>query len=181
MELFSFSTPPNESLQKANTEVGGSLTTSLETLRAKLDAEIAARAAAEERCATLDAECVSLRAEVLALEQQLASSCSPASRLTDMGPSAKGLAPSVKGLASMDEREAEREALAIIEAEEKADQCTFWFVPTSRLLACRDNDERTLPRFQELRDEGALVQRKLTRSECYRAKYTSKLLAISHR
>ena len=68
---------------------------------------------------------------------------------------------------------------ATVAEEEAAGSCTFYFVPVARLRASKAKGELTLPSFKELRQD--LVRRTLTRSECYHAKHTGKILAVSHR
>ena len=76
---------------------------------------------------------------------------------------------------------AEAAATALVEAEAVEGSCTFYFVPVARVRASVTRGEKTLPHFQQLREEGALVERKLTRSECYRGVHVGKVLAVSHR
>ena len=68
---------------------------------------------------------------------------------------------------------------ATVAKEEAAGSCTFYLVPVARLHASQAKGELTLPSFNELRQD--LVTRTPTRSECYRAKHTGKILAVSHR
>ena len=136
-------------------------------VEARLIAETAAKVDAEARCAKLEAETVALRAE----NSHLAAALALATQTED----------AQRGEPHAAEVAAEREAQAAVAKEEAAGECTFFFVPVARLHAGRAKGELTLPRFQELRDEGVLVERTLTRSECYRAKHTGKLLAVSHR
>ena len=76
---------------------------------------------------------------------------------------------------------AEAAAKALVEAETDEGSCTFYFVPVARVRASVSRGEKALPQFQVLREEGALVERKLTRSECYRGVHVGKVLAVSHR
>ena len=121
--------------------------------------------------AKLQSEMVVLRGENAALQASLAAAQDSASKARE----------AARGTPTAAELAAEVQAKAIVRDEEAESACTFYFVPVSRLLAGEANGELTLPRFQELLTEGALVERTLTRSECYRAMHTRKVLAISHR
>lgn len=116
------------------------------------------------------AEGTSLRAEIGALQSQLAAARASASG--DAEEAAAGQVPAADLVA-------EKTMRAAVAEEEAAGSCTFYFVPVARLRASQAKGELTLPSFKELRQD--LVRRTLTRSECYRAKHTGKILAVSHR
>ena len=66
------------------------------------------------------------------------------------------------------------------EAEAKEKACSFWWVSADALRECED---KTLPRFQELRKRapGFLVKHKITRRDSVQSSYTQSFLTISHR
>lgn len=143
----------------------------IEVLHAKNAQHEADAAKYRADAAKYEAEIALLRDENAALQASLAAARESASAAKE---AARGEAPPA-------ELAAEKDAQADIADERATGACTFFFVPVSRLLAGQARGERTLPKHQQLYDEGALVERRLTRSECYRAKHTGKVLAISHR
>ena len=86
-------------------------------------------------------------------------------------------------LSSAKEREQEEsEARSVREScqlELSRNECTFWFVSANLLL---ESTDKSLPAFAELRRRpGFLVEHTITRKGAYRAAYSKKYLAVSHR
>ena len=66
-----------------------------------------------------------------------------------------------------------------IEAQRKRGACKFWFLHAD---VVRKSNEKTLPRYQELRRRGGhLEQIEISRSEAFRRVHSKRILVISHR